>query len=411
MSVSENIVLIGAGPYGLSIAAHLRAHGIGYRIFGKPMANWQHKMPRGMLLKSDGFASNLADPDDRLTLENFCAEHGLPYAPEGLPVPRDDFIAYGMAFQQRFVPDVEEREVVVVRRSGAGFMVQLDDGEILTAGNIVIGIGISDFPYVPPSLAELPGEFMTHPAQHEDLGAFRGRSVAVVGSGSSGIDLAALLQDAGAEVQLIARRSELRFHGRPEEHRPLAARLRWPNTGIGPGWPSVLYTKTPLFFHSLPADTRLRIVSTSHGPAGGWYMRERIVGRVPCIAGFAPHAAEVTGNQVHLHLADAYGTQREVAVDHVIAATGYRVDFRKVGFLDETLRAAIATNAGLPILNRNFMTSVPGVYIVGPAAAYSFGPMFRFVLGARYTARRLTRHLARAAVRRPLVHDAALATR
>jgi thioredoxin reductase len=411
MSVSNSIVIIGAGPYGLSIAAHLRARGIGFRIFGKPMANWQLKMPRGMLLKSDGFASNLADPDDRLTLENFCAEQNLSYAPEGLPVPREDFIAYGMAFQQRFVPEVEEREVVAVHRSGAGFTVQLDDGEAVPADKLIIGIGISDFPYVPSSLADLPGEFLTHVSHYEDLSAFRGRSVAVVGSGSSGIDIAALLQDAGAEVQLIARRSQLRFHDRPEEHRSLPARLRAPNTGIGPGWPSVLYTKAPLAFHRLPADTRLRIVSTSHGPAGGWYMRDRILGRVPCLEGFAPQATQIIGGQAHLHLTGAYGAQRVVTADHVIAATGYRIDFRKVGFLDEAMREEIATNSGLPILNCDFETSISGLYIVGPAAAYSFGPMFRFVLGARFTARRLVRHLARAGVRHPFAQGAALATR
>ena len=156
--MKNKVVIIGAGPYGMSIAAHLRARGIGYRIFGKPMSNWQTKMPRGMLLKSDGFASNLSDPQDHFTLEAFCAERGLPYAPEGHPVPREDFIAYGQAFQQRFVPEVEGREIVEIRRSGGAFAVQLDDGELLAADKIVIAIGISDFPYVPPKLAELPAE-------------------------------------------------------------------------------------------------------------------------------------------------------------------------------------------------------------------------------------------------------------
>jgi hypothetical protein len=411
MSTSNNIVIIGAGPYGLSIAAHLRARGLGFRIFGKPMGNWQHKMPRGMLLKSEGFASNLADPDDRLTLETFCAEHGVSYAPEGLPVPREDFIAYGAAFQQRYVPEVEEREVVSVRRVDEGFAVRLDDGEILAADKVVIGIGISDFPYLPPNLADLPAEVLSHASRHEDMGVFRGRSVAVVGAGSTAIDVAALLHEAGAEVQIISRRTELPFHTPPEAYRSWRDRLRAPMTGIGPGWRSKFYTEAPLLFHSLPADLRLKIVSTWLGPAGGWYMRDRIVGRVPCIEGYAPHVAQMIGSQVQLHLAGAYGAQREVTVDHVLAATGYRVDFRKVGFLDEALREAIVMMSGLPVLSRQFETSVPGLHIVGPAAAYSFGPMFRFVLGARYTARRLARHLAGAGVRRPFVQGTALATR
>ena len=409
--MSDQIVIIGAGPYGLSVAAHLRARGMGFRIFGKPMSNWREKMPRDMLLKSDGFASNISDPADVLSLEAFCAEQGLPYGAEGHPIPCQTFIAYGEAFQQRFVPEVEDRRVVALRRSGDGFTVQLDDGEIVAADKVVIGIGISDFPYVPPALADLPDEFATHAARHAAFDEFRGRSVAVVGSGSSGIDLAALLHEAGASVQLIARRSALRFHTQPELQRPLFERLRWPNTGIGPGWPSVLYTEAPLAFHALPRDTRLRIVRTSHGPAGGWYMRDRILGQVPHLAGYAPCAGWVSGGQVHLQLSAADGSQTEIAADHVIACTGYRIDLRTVDFLDASLVGELNLVSGLPVLSRNFETSVGGLYVIGPAAAFSFGPMFRFVLGARYIARRLARHLAAASSTRPAMPRPALATR
>jgi len=201
MSVSSKIIIIGAGPYGLSIAAHLRARGVAFRIFGRPMANWQEKMPRGMRLKSEGFASNLADPDDRYTLAAYCAHEGMPYEDEGLPVSRESFIDYGHAFQQRFVPEVEDRLVVSLHRSGDGFAVQLDDGEIVAADRIVVAIGISDFAYLPPVFAGLPVEFVSHVARHEDMAVFRGREVAVIGGGSSAIDIAALLHEAGAGVR------------------------------------------------------------------------------------------------------------------------------------------------------------------------------------------------------------------
>jgi thioredoxin reductase len=411
VSVSSKIVIIGAGPYGLSIAAHLRARGVGFRIFGKPMHNWQAKMPRGMLLKSDGFASNLADPGDRFSLEAFCAEQGLPYAPDGLPVPREDFIAYGRAFQQRFVPDVEEREVVSIRRSGGRFAVQLDDGELLAADKVVVGVGISDFCYLPPDLADLPAEFVTHTSRHEDMAAFNGRRVIVVGSGSSAIDVAALLHENGAAVQMVSRRSELPFHSAPEASRSLVDVLRAPRTGIGPGWRSVFYTQAPSLFYRLPADLRMRIVSTWLGPAGGWYMRERVVGKVPCLAGVSLQSAQIGGGQIHLRLTGANGVDRVLSADHIIAATGYRVDFSTVGFVDQALRAEIELLSGYPILSRNFETSVAGLYVVGPASAYCFGPMFRFVLGARSTARRLARHFAGASLRLPFAQRAAVAAR
>ena len=94
---------------GLSIAAHLKARGVDFRIYGGAMRTWAQAMPPGMLLKSDAFASNLYDPEAAFTLQAYCAEQGLPYHPTGLPVPIETFIAYGHAFQQRFAPDLEDK--------------------------------------------------------------------------------------------------------------------------------------------------------------------------------------------------------------------------------------------------------------------------------------------------------------
>jgi len=410
MSVSGDVVIIGAGPYGLSIAAHLRARGVGFRIFGSPMSNWQTKMPRGMLLKSDAFASNLSDPETSFTLKDFYAQRGIPYADEGLPVSLENFIAYGQAFQRRFAPDVEERLVVALERSDDGFAVRLDDGEIIEAAKVVVAIGISDFPYLPATLADLPAEFLTHSAQHAELDVFRGREVAVVGSGSSGIDLAALLQEHGASVQLIARQPQLKFHTRTQSGaRSLAERIRAPNTGIGPSWRNVFYTKAPGWFNRLPEATRVQIIDNSRFPAGGWYMRDRIIGRVPALEGYTLQAAKIESSRIHLQLTGPDGSQKTVSADHVIAATGYRVDLRLVKFLGDNLCAEIKRVQQAPVLSPHFETSVPGLYVVGPAATYSFGPMFRFVFGAPFAAGRIARHLAVSMARQPVARRTALA--
>src|SRR5437899_1536086 len=150
------VVIIGAGPYGLSLAAHLRARGISYRIFGKPMDFWLTQMPSGMSLKSDGFASNLYDPEDSFTLKRFCREHGIAYADIGIPVRLDTFNAYGLAFRAAMVPDLEERMVVALSRQSRGFVITLDDGEVVTALNVIVAVGISHFAHIPSTLAELP---------------------------------------------------------------------------------------------------------------------------------------------------------------------------------------------------------------------------------------------------------------
>lgn len=241
----HDLVIIGAGPYGLSLAAHLGKRGMDFRIFGSPMRTWRTEMPKGMRLKSEGFASSLYDPSSEFTLAQFCEQSNLPYADQGLPVPLDTFSAYGLEFQERYVPQVEDKQVVSLQPFPLGFELRLADGEIVAARRVVVAVGLTHFGYVPPMLSELPSEFVTHSSQHRDLDRFKGRDVAVIGAGASALDLAALLHQVGASVQLIARTSSIRFHDRAPVPRPLRDRLRAPTTGLGSDG-SFFFTPTPL---------------------------------------------------------------------------------------------------------------------------------------------------------------------
>ena len=138
-------VIIGAGPYGLSIAAHLRLRGIPFRIFGRPMDSWLQHMPKGMMLKSDGFASDIYDPEQAFTLRQFCAERGIEYADTGVPVRLETFGAYGLAFRERMVPELEDKLVVSIDRSPGGFVLRHDDGETFQARRVVLAVGITHF--------------------------------------------------------------------------------------------------------------------------------------------------------------------------------------------------------------------------------------------------------------------------
>ena len=163
------IAIIGAGPYGLSIAAHFRRQGIPFRIFGRLMDSWLEHMPKGMLLKSDGFASNVYDPDGEFTLKKFCAEERIAYSDTGLPIRLETFAAYGLAFRERMVPELEDRMVVNLDRSPDGFLLQLDNGEFVKTRRVVLAVGITHFEHIPENLAHLPAEFLSHSARHRDL--------------------------------------------------------------------------------------------------------------------------------------------------------------------------------------------------------------------------------------------------
>jgi pyridine nucleotide-disulfide oxidoreductase len=391
-AVPADLVIIGAGPYGLSIAAHLRARGVSFRIFGQAMDSWRNHMPLGMFLKSEGFASNLYDPESRSTLKDFCTDEGLPYGEIGVRIPRGTITAYGLAFQQRHVPDLDLRTVDLVERSANGFQLRLVDGETLTTRRVIVAVGSGYFRYVPGSIGHLPPELLSHSWEHHDLRQFQGRDVTVIGGGSSAVDIAALLKGLGVDVRVVARRGSLVFLSK-NRPRTMWSKVRYPLSGIGPGWRNRFLADAPMVFRHLPQDIRLRTVRTHLGPASVLEMRDRILGRVPVLSGRRLKTAETSNGRVKLTVVDDAGTPLEITTDHLIAATGYQVDVRRVTFLDSEIHSSLRLVEGAPVLSRNFESSIPGLYFVGLSSALEYGPVMRFMFGARYTARRLSWHL------------------
>ena len=397
-----NTAIIGAGPYGLSIAAHFRRSGISFRVFGRPMDSWLAHMPKGMMLKSDGFASDIYDPEKAFTLRQFCAEQGIDYADAGVPVRLDTFSAYGLAFRDRMVPELEDKLVVSVERVTGGFQLRLEDGETFRVRRVVLAVGITHFEYVPENLAHLPSKFLSHSARHREVEPFRGRNVVVIGGGASALDLTGLLHEAGADVQLVSRREELKFHSRPTgKPRSQWQEIRHPQSGLGPGMRSRFFADAPGAFHYLPERLRLEAVRRSLGPSGGWFIRDKVVGKVPLHLGCTPQGAEVKDGKVYLSVQAADGSRREIVTEHVIAATGYRVNLERLKFLNAEIRSQLKTVGGSPVLSSTFESSMPGLYFAGVAAANSFGPVMRFAFGAGFAARTLTRALAKSAAKEP----------
>jgi thioredoxin reductase len=390
MTRSSEVVIIGAGPYGLSIAAHLRARGIEFRIFGSPMHTWRAHMPAGMLLKSEAFASLLYDPDGRFTLKRFCRENGYAYRDTGFPVPLETFTKYGLAFQQQLVPDVEDKKVVSLEQSpDNGFLLRLHDGEMVAARRVVIAVGTRYFAHMPSGLSHLPPGTFSHSSDHHDVRRFNGQDVSVIGGGASALDLLVALHDAGAKVRLITRRSSLKFNPPPRH-------WTWwkqshPASGLGDGWRNQFYEHAPMLFRRLPREVRFWIVRTTHSPGGGFPVKDRVE-RLPLLLGHTLSCAEYRDAHVHLRLFCPDGEERELSTDHVIAAAGYRVDLRRLPFLSKELRPQLRAVNFTPVLSAEFQSSVPGLYFAGLATANTFGPVMRFLQGARFTARRLMKH-------------------
>jgi len=397
-----DVAIIGAGPYGLSIAAHLRTLGVDFRIFGSPMHTWLTHMPKGMRLKSEGFASSLYDPGSTFTLEVYCKEKGIPYGRLGRPVPLEVFTAYGLEFQKRFVANLENKMVESLKRSGDGFELGLDSGETLTARRVVMAVGLTHYSNFPAELAGLPPSLVSHSSKHSTVDQFRGREVAILGAGASALDLAALLNQAGARVQVLSRKPVIKFHDPPEKLEfSFFDQLRNPITGIGPGWKLFWCANTPLLFRQMPLKFRLDKVKSILGPAPCWFIKEEIIGKVQLLVDVSISEAKVQEGRVCLQLTDSAKNRKSITVDHVIAATGYKVKLQRLAFMDAQLQSAIRSVEDTPVLSSNFQSTVPGLYFVGASAANTFGPLLRFAFGAGFTAGRLSKHLAKSAIRRP----------
>lgn len=382
---ARQTVVIGAGPYGLSVAAHLKGAQVPTIVFGKPMEFWQ-AMPRGMNLRSAWSASSLSAPGGDYSLDRFQTIIG---SPRQLPIPLPFFIEYGLWFQRRAVPEVDRTYVQCVSPENDGFRVELADGRSVEAGRVVVAAGIDKFAHIPAFADGLPESMVSHTRAHSDYSRFCGVRVAVVGGGQSAIEMSALLNEAGAHVELIARGTIrwLKLH----DYRGPGRRFLYAPSDVGPpGLNWLLHF--PLVFRRFPVKTRKAITRRAVRPAGARWLMDRVVGQVRLT--METHVVSATPNAGGIRLELSDGSSRKV--DHVLLATGYKPSVQKLSFIEPTLRSRVRERDGYPVLNRWLESSVPGLHFVGGLADHSYGPICRFVSGADVASRQIATYASRA---------------
>jgi len=408
--------IIGAGPYGLSLAAHLRHRGLPYEMFGRPMRSWAEFMPKGMLLKSEGFASNLWDPQRAFTLEAYCRELGIAYQPTALPVPIEVQLAYASWFQDKtgvssnglYIAGIDQDE------RSRNFVLTDENGRQSTARRVVMANGHMPFLHVPEALRGLPADRLAHTSELHDLSRYAGQDVTVIGAGQAALETAALLIEIGAGVRVVAR-GNIRFNPPAESARSLWRRLRAPESGLAPGWRSLFYSEMPGLTRRLPMAVRHHVVATKWGPAGTAWLFDRLDGKAEILTGRSIDAADMVDGRVRLRLHGADGLET-IDTDAVVAGTGFKAEVDRLTVLSANLRARIAREEGVsPKLDPAFETSVPNLHILGILSAPTFGPVMRFMFGAKHAApvvaRRIAAHSAAAAPVRAAGINAAAAAR
>jgi len=391
----RRVVVVGAGPYGLAATAHLRATGIDTQVFGTAMEFWHRRMPGGMFLRSAWEASSIAHPEDRLTLDDYrkaCA----PTLSD--PIPIADFLRYAEWFREQAVPDVDQREVVWIDRAENGFRVTLRGGDELRVDRVILAAGLAPFASRPREFENVPSSLASHSSEHTNFTKFVGRRVLGAGGGQSALESAALLREAGAGVEVLVRRPDVRWLPAPRLTGQLAPvrrylygrivhRVLYPPTDVGPpglNWIVAL----PHLFRALPQALQELIAWRCIRPAGAAWLRSRLEG-VAITVGRSVESATPQDDTLRVTLDD--GTER--LCDHALLATGFPVNIRRYPFLSGELLEEITMEDGYPLLERGFESSVRRLHFVGAPAARSFGPVMRFVSGTRFTGRELARSL------------------
>lgn len=383
-----DVAVVGAGPYGLSTAAHLRERGLSTVVFGKPMGLWRDHMPVGMRLRSMWWATSLSDPHKQYALGRYFQECGQE--PQD-PLPAETIVEYGLWFQRHLVPDLDETYVNFITQSSRQFELSLADGRIVHSSMVVLALGLQYYAYRAQEYAHLPRELVSHTSEHRTFERFAGKQVVVIGAGQSATESAALLHESGAYVHLIARRPIVWNREASGGPRSLKERLLSPQGGIGRGWNLWALEHIPYAFHGFSRAKKDQLLGTIAGPAAAAWLRLRLSGKVTIHEHQWAQAAQETDNGIRLILSNL----DTLHADHLMLGTGYRVDINRLPMLGPALVANVQTYQQAPVLNSWFESSVPGLYFVGISSVSSYGPLFRFVLGTDAAARRVAGAVAR----------------
>jgi thioredoxin reductase len=390
-----DVLVIGAGPFGLSISAHLRHRGVEHTVAGRPMDTWRAHMPLGMFLKSEPYGSALSSATPGYDIATYARMHGFDdYVDRVGPLSIERFLGYADWFTGQLVPDVRNLTVTSVTPAGDGFKVEFAEESPVFARQVIVATGLLPYTYIPSELSALPPDLMTHSSVHNQLDQFRGRRVAIVGGGQSALQTGALLHEAGVDVQVIMRKQQIIW----EEQLPAELRLldyiRQPPAKLCEGWGCV-FADSPGAFRLLPESVRVRKGLNSFGPRGAWWLRDRVEGVIDILAGHRLKSAEPHGSGVRLQLDGP--KQSSIDADHVIAGTGFRIDVSRLPFFSEGTQASLVTRGNCPLVNRAGESSIPGLYFAGAHTTVSLGPGVRFISGAHTTAAQLSRSVARRA--------------
>ncbi len=385
------MAVVGAGPYGLAVAAAATAAGHSAVVFGPPLETWRH-MPSDMELRAAWREMSLTEAGAPGSLEEWCAAAGVtPHEPMSVT----EFIAYATWFANRYVTEHVDATVTSVERREDGDLSVRAAGTDWRVSEVIVAPGIGPFPHTPQAFEGVMDDHRIGFAAAFEGGEHARLRIAVIGAGQSAVEAAAAAVRSGAKTTLLARSTVHWFadHEPSRPRGPLQRRvfeLAYPAVGYGPP-PLNRLVLHPDLFARLPVSLRKRLTGRLLRPGASPWLREGVVGKATIEEGVQVAAVACGEGAVELTLSDG----RRLEFDRVLLGTGYRFRLDRLDFLSAELRGRIRVADGWPVLDHAFRTTEPRIRLVGYPAEGRFGPLARFVLGVPFTAARIGATLGR----------------
>ncbi|MHA6258430.1 NAD(P)-binding domain-containing protein [Sporosarcina sp. CAU 1771] len=354
-----DVAIIGAGPYGLSLAAHAKEAGLNYRVFGYPMDFWKTKMPPEMFIRTLLAYTGLSDSKNEFTLHRYQTEMNITLS---YPLPRSIFVDYGLWFTEKMNLLIETVYIEKLENTNGLFRLETEGGKKYIAKKVIVAVGLTNAQYIPKNLSSFPETLVSHTSNYTDYLGFKDKSVAVIGGGQSAWETAALLYQSQARVELIYRR---------------AGRLSPPEKNMNEEQRELADK-----FYFLSQEEKNRAQNQFSIPTVSDFLVPLVEGKVKQRPNTSiSHLSKLENDKLRL----IFNDQSSIVVDHVIAATGYRFSLKKLPFLHPILNNIQTNEIGEPIVNQYFESTLSDLFFAGPATASQHGPTFRFISGVWHT--------------------------